>query len=127
MCQVDAAYSLQMEKEVGSIVPGKLANVTIFADNPIACDAAKIKDITVVATIHEGRILPVKKGQGRKNSGVQLPENFRPVAVASANNAMVRTALLRTSGGSPTHCVGGACSCATERFLSELLFPQTTP
>jgi imidazolonepropionase-like amidohydrolase len=33
---LDAAYSMQMEKEVGSIVPGKLANFTILAENPRA-------------------------------------------------------------------------------------------
>jgi predicted amidohydrolase YtcJ len=44
---LDAAYSLQMEKDVGSIEPGKLANFTILADNPLTIDPMKIKDIAV--------------------------------------------------------------------------------
>jgi predicted amidohydrolase YtcJ len=59
---LDAAYSLQMEKEVGSIVPGKLANFTILADNPLTVDPMKIKDIPVWGTVHEGRVLPVRQG-----------------------------------------------------------------
>lgn len=63
---IEAAYSLQLEKEVGSIVPGKLANFTILADNPITIDPMKIKDILVWGTVHEGRVLPVKRGDTTK-------------------------------------------------------------
>jgi len=57
---LDAAYSLQLEKEVGSIEPGKLANFTILSENPVTSDPMKIKDITVWGTVHEGRVLPVR-------------------------------------------------------------------
>jgi len=57
---LDAAYSLRMEKETGSIVPGKLANFSILGENPLTVEAAKIKDIAVWGTVQEGRILPVK-------------------------------------------------------------------
>ncbi len=57
---LDAAYSLQMEKDVGSIVAGKLANFTILAENPVTSDAMHIKDIQVWGTVNEGRVLPVK-------------------------------------------------------------------
>jgi predicted amidohydrolase YtcJ len=59
---LDAAFSLQMEKEVGSIVPGKLANFTILADNPLTVDPMKIKDVRVWGTVHEGRVLPIRQG-----------------------------------------------------------------
>jgi adenine deaminase len=59
---LDAAYSLQMEKEVGSIVPGKLANFTILGDNPLTVDPMKVKDIRVWGTVHEGRVLPIRRG-----------------------------------------------------------------
>jgi len=59
---LDAAYSLQMDKEVGSIAPGKLANFTILADNPLTVDPMKIKDVRVWGTVHEGRVLPVRRG-----------------------------------------------------------------
>ena len=65
---LEAAYSLQMEKDVGSIVPGKLANFTILADNPVTVDPMKVKDIQVWGTVHEGRVLPVKRGAAAQAS-----------------------------------------------------------
>lgn len=57
----DAAYSLRLEEDVGSIEPGKLANFTILADNPVTVDPMKIKDIKVWGTVQEGRVLPVAR------------------------------------------------------------------
>ncbi|MBD9652869.1 amidohydrolase (plasmid) [Ensifer sp. PDNC004] len=56
-----AAHSLRMENDIGSIVPGKLANFSILDDNPLTVDAAKIKDIAVWGTVFEGRVLPVAR------------------------------------------------------------------
>ena len=56
---LDAAYSLRLENEVGSITPGKLANLTILGDNPLTVDPAKLKDIAIWGTVQEGRVLPV--------------------------------------------------------------------
>ncbi len=82
---LDAAYSLQLEKDVGSIVSGKLANFTILDENPVTSDPLKIKDIKVWGTVHEGRILPVKtplEGATAQNAG-QLPENHLDQAEVS--------------------------------------------
>ncbi|WP_315765448.1 MULTISPECIES: amidohydrolase [unclassified Bradyrhizobium] len=57
---LEAAYALRLENEVGSIVPGKLANFTILGESPLTVDPAKIKDIPVWGTVQEGRVLPVK-------------------------------------------------------------------
>jgi hypothetical protein len=79
---LDAAYSLQLEKEVGSIVPGKLANFTILADNPVTCDPVKIKDIAIWGTVDEGRLLPVKRAAaGQASIGPVL--DGRALAVAA--------------------------------------------
>jgi predicted amidohydrolase YtcJ len=58
---LSAAHSLRMENDMGSIVPGKLANFTILEDNPLTVDAAKIKDIPVWGTVFEGKVLPVAR------------------------------------------------------------------
>ena len=57
---IEAARSLRLEDRVGTIEPGKLANITVLAENPLDVDPGTIKDIGVVATIHEGRVLPVR-------------------------------------------------------------------
>ncbi|MDF1844540.1 MAG: amidohydrolase family protein [Rubripirellula sp.] len=56
---IDAAYSLKLEKEIGSIVTGKLANFTAPEDNPPSCDPMEIKNIEAWGTVHEFRLLPV--------------------------------------------------------------------
>lgn len=56
---LSAAHSLRMENDMGSIVPGKLANFSILDDNPLTVDAARIKDIRVWGTVFEGRVMPV--------------------------------------------------------------------
>ncbi len=73
---LDAAYSLQMEKDVGSIVPGKLANFTILADNPVTIDPMKIKDIGVWGTVQEGRVLPVKRAVSGQRASVETHGNL---------------------------------------------------
>ncbi len=56
---LDAAYSLRLDHERGSIEAGKLANFTILDGNPVTVDAMQIKDIAVWGTVMEGRKLPV--------------------------------------------------------------------
>jgi hypothetical protein len=63
---IDAAHSLRMENEVGSIAPGKLANFTVLDADPFAVDPAAIKDIKVLATVSEGVIRPILPPDGRK-------------------------------------------------------------
>lgn len=56
---IDAAYSLQQEKQIGSIEVGKLANLTVLEENPLSVDPKLIKDIKVVATVHEGTVFTI--------------------------------------------------------------------
>ncbi len=57
---LDAAYSLQQERDVGSIEAGKLANFTVLGANPLSVERSVIKDIPVRATVHEGRVFPIR-------------------------------------------------------------------
>jgi adenine deaminase len=110
---LEAAYSLQMENMVGSIVPGKLANFTILDDNPVTCDAAKIKDIAVISTFREGQIFPVKRS-AKQTAGIKLPENFKPVA-----NTPVSTEHIHAHSGN-------SCLCSTGKAFAALLYPTTS-
>lgn len=53
-----AAYSLRLEEEIGSIEPGKRANLTVLSADPLGVDPTTLKDIKVIATVQEGRVLP---------------------------------------------------------------------
>ncbi|MBN7797398.1 amidohydrolase [Parahaliea mediterranea] len=57
---LDAAYSLRLESEVGSIEPGKRANFTVLEDSPFQVSPQSIKDIRVWGTVLEGRVQPVE-------------------------------------------------------------------
>ena len=70
---LEAACSLRMEKQIGSIGTGKLANFTILGDNPVTCDPGAIKDISVWGTVHEGRPLPVPAKEGKAESAAAAP------------------------------------------------------
>jgi predicted amidohydrolase YtcJ len=69
---IDAAYSIQLDKEVGSIEVGKRANLTVFEQDPYAMKAAELKDIKVWGTMLEGRVQPyhsaVPKSDGKPTS-----------------------------------------------------------
>jgi len=102
---LDAAYSLGMEKEVGSIVPGKLANFTILGDNPVTCDAARIKDIPVWGTVHEGRVLPVTR-----------PNQTRTSLGPARDEESLAASLLAAHENHGDHADGG-CACMLNRLL----------
>ena len=53
---LDAAHSIRLEAEIGSIEAGKKANLTVLADNPLTVEPTAIKDITVWGTVLEGRV-----------------------------------------------------------------------
>ena len=79
---LEAAFSLGLEDEVGSIVPGKLANFTVLADNPLTVTATSLKDIEVWGTVHEGRKLPARR-QGAADAALgPLPGDATSQAVA---------------------------------------------
>ena len=58
---INAAYTMGMEKNYGSIAVGKLANFTVLEENPLTINAADIKNIKVKATVVEGQHYPVSQ------------------------------------------------------------------
>jgi predicted amidohydrolase YtcJ len=56
-----AAYSLRLEESVGSLEPGKLANMTILEKSPYDVEPDYIKDINIWGTVHEGRLFPIER------------------------------------------------------------------
>lgn len=72
---IDAAHSLRLENEIGSVVPGKRANFTILAENPLAVDPMKIRDVKVWGTVMEGRKLPVGDAASKRARKSSLEPN----------------------------------------------------
>lgn len=98
---LEAAYSLGLENEVGSIVPGKRANFTILSDNPMTVAEKAIKDIEIWGTVQEGRILPKPKESASKGKRASLG----PVPVRAGRWATAVDAV-----ASHSHKGGDICS-----------------
>ncbi len=59
----NAAYEYYEENSKGTLTKGKLADLVILDANPLTVNADKLKDIHVVNTIKEGKIIyqrPIK-------------------------------------------------------------------
>ena len=62
MFTINAAYNGFDERIKGSIEPGKLADLAVLAEDPLAIAPERIKDIPVDMTIVDGRVAYVDEG-----------------------------------------------------------------
>ena len=58
---IDAAWSLGLEDEIGSIKAGKRADFTILGQNPLETDAADWPNIPVWGVVLDGQKMPLKQ------------------------------------------------------------------
>lgn len=58
---LDAAYTLKMDRDVGSIEPGKLADFTVLAEDPFEVEPMKLKDIPIWGTVVGGKTFPTAR------------------------------------------------------------------
>jgi hypothetical protein len=56
---IDAAYVLGLEREIGSLEVGKLADFTVLEDDPTSVEAAAIRDIRIWGTVLGGSKHPL--------------------------------------------------------------------
>jgi len=54
---IDGAFTAREEKVRGSLTPGKAADITVLDQNPLAVAPDAIKDIEVMMTIYQGKIV----------------------------------------------------------------------
>ncbi len=59
---IDAAYTLCLEDEIGSIKPGKKADFTILAEDPLKVEPLKLKDIKIAAKVFDGKYYELENG-----------------------------------------------------------------
>jgi predicted amidohydrolase YtcJ len=59
---LEAAWSLGLEDEIGSIAPGKNADFTVLEQDPYAVDPQALKDIPIWGTVLEGTLHPIEEG-----------------------------------------------------------------
>lgn len=113
---IEAAYSWRMEGELGSIEPGKLANLTVLASDPFSTAPEDLHEIAVVATYFEGRHFPIVPA-------AQAPTVSGAAQAPSVGRAA--TAAPHLHGSTPEHNVdsgdqtcGPSCGCGLARALA---------
>jgi predicted amidohydrolase YtcJ len=53
---IDAAFGLNLDHEIGSIVAGKKADFTVLEDDPFEFGVKRLKDVRVAGTVFEGEV-----------------------------------------------------------------------
>ena len=61
---IDAAYQLRMDDRIGSLVPGKLADLVALGANPLTTDPARLASIPVLGTWLGGEPVDAPAGTG---------------------------------------------------------------
>jgi predicted amidohydrolase YtcJ len=56
-----AAWTLGLEKELGSIEPGKRADFCVLEDDPLSVDPMALKDIGVWGTVLGGKVFEARR------------------------------------------------------------------
>jgi len=90
---IDAAYSIRQENTVGSIEPGKDANLTILDESPFDVASDQIKEVGVWGTMLEGRVQPVPELTGSAATGGNSP-SMHARAIPSLEGAETLPSLL---------------------------------
>jgi predicted amidohydrolase YtcJ len=95
---IEAAFSWRREHDLGSIAPGKIANLTVLADDPRLVEPVDLDRIPVVGTVFEGRWFPVEPAPAE----IEAATDRRPPP--------------RFVAGGHEH--GGSCSCRAARAVA---------
>lgn len=74
---INAAYQYFEEKEKGSIKPGKNADFVILDQNPLTIQKEKIKDIQIIQTWKEGKLVFDKYAKKRYNTVIEKEKGKR--------------------------------------------------
>lgn len=114
----DAAYSIRLEKEIGSVEVGKRANLTVLDKDPYLVDAKDLKDIAVWGTMLEGRVQPVTAAPGQPPA----PKSKGSPHGAAAPGAFTAPTSWNTRGR-PAACAPG-CSCSIGHVFGHHLVLQ---
>ncbi|MFL1462489.1 amidohydrolase [Roseococcus sp. DSY-14] len=107
---IEAAFSIRLENEVGSITPGKYANFTILEQSPYAVAPAALKDIAVWGTVLEGRVQPAPAAPATGPRRAEAPRPARLAGGAAPSG--------RFSAAEPPSDARLAAACAGHAFCT---------
>jgi predicted amidohydrolase YtcJ len=115
---IDAAYSIQLEKEVGSIEVGKRANLTVLEKDPYEVKAMDLKAISIWGTMLEGKVQPVSVTT--QKSSEQKADRLTRVTIPQDQSQPARSWDTRAKH---LACAPG-CSCSIGHLFGRFLETQ---
>ncbi|MEM9283478.1 MAG: amidohydrolase [Verrucomicrobiota bacterium] len=120
----EAAYSLRLEHEMGTIESGKLANFTILDGNPVTCDPIAIKDIAVWGTVHEGNLMPVPEEVAMAARNTEPATLKPPKPLSPKERARM---IFGKKPTSPSNPYRDGCSCQMGRVFADAYREAISP
>lgn len=109
---IDAAQSLGLERELGSIAPGKYANFTILEEDPLSVAPEEIRNIGIWGTVLEGRVFPATDAAGIDHTQFFAPSHGTPRKPLYALASVAPVSARGSFGGCGCCASPGAGSCA---------------
>jgi predicted amidohydrolase YtcJ len=79
---IDAAFALNMDAEIGSIVAGKKADFTVLDDDPFEFGAERLRDVRVAGTVFEGEVHLLPKSLASSLANSTISSLSKPFAFA---------------------------------------------
>lgn len=119
---IGPAFSWRRENDLGSLEVGKIANMTVLAEDPFATDPRNLRKIRVLATVFEGVPAPVSqelqsvREEGAKASGESMHLAQNPLDLFGGLST--QTALQPLDAHAHAHDESG-CGCEVAVFIAE--------
>jgi predicted amidohydrolase YtcJ len=98
---IESAFSWQREHDLGSVTPGKWANLTVLDADPYEVDPTRMASIRVWGTVFEGRWHPV-------------PQAHADRRVAGHSGTLPMTGMIESCGDH-----GHLCGCEVAEFIAD--------
>jgi predicted amidohydrolase YtcJ len=89
MLTVEAAYAVSMEDHIGSLKPGKYADLTMLSDDPLSIHPDSLRDLEVWMTMVEGKIEYCAEEQEDLCTGKQDAASAPPPDLPASGNLAV--------------------------------------
>lgn len=122
---IDAAYSIQLEREIGSIEVGKRANLTVLDQSPYDVEPKAIKEIAVWGTMLEGRLQPVAKSKSQsRTSSYDWLRDAQRAEIRRRHALDFARFDVRSPGESRRPVCGPGCSCSLGQLFGHHLAVQ---
>lgn len=86
MLTLEAAYAVSMEDHIGSLKPGKYADLIMLSDNPLSMHPDALRDLEVWMTMVEGKIEYCAEGQEGFCTGKPKSASTPPPELPASGN-----------------------------------------